>query len=185
MGHGRNPSHHSEVGRCTLPPHVRNRNSLHGGHCARQAFHRLKSLPTNRIGSRPPRPPSPPKPSVSEIVAPVIHWRGRLRSSGGRLYLRVSNSIARGTPTPMAPEQHDRGRGVGDWDEQAVIDATHRWSRRGHRAEPIPFARRVSEAGLIRYAVTDAAGEEPLLEALSRNWRRWPWPRGRTSRLRC
>lgn len=58
---------------------------------------------------------------------------------------------------------------MGDRDEQAVIDATRRWvSAVVVGLNLCPFARRVSEAGLIRYAVTDVAGEEPLLEALSR-----------------
>jgi hypothetical protein len=56
---------------------------------------------------------------------------------------------------------------VGDLDEQAVIDATRRWvSAVVVGLNLCPFARRVSEAGLIRYAVTDAAGEQSLLAAL-------------------
>jgi hypothetical protein len=57
---------------------------------------------------------------------------------------------------------------MGKRDEEAVIDATRRWvSAVVVGLNLCPFARRVSEAGLIHYAVTDAAVEEPLLEALS------------------
>jgi hypothetical protein len=58
---------------------------------------------------------------------------------------------------------------VSDLDERVVIDATRRWvSAVVVGLNLCPFARRVSEAGLIRYAVTDAAGERALLEDLSR-----------------
>jgi uncharacterized protein len=61
---------------------------------------------------------------------------------------------------------------VGDLDEQAVIDATRRWvSGVVVGLNLCPFARRVSEAGLIRYAVTAAADSETLLEDLSRELR--------------
>lgn len=52
-------------------------------------------------------------------------------------------------------------------DEQAVIEVTRRWV-----VEMViglnlcPFARKVSDAGLIRYAVTDARDHEELLVAL-------------------
>jgi hypothetical protein len=58
---------------------------------------------------------------------------------------------------------------VGDLDQEAVIEATRRWVAGVVVGLNLcPFARRVSEAGLIRYAVTDAAGAEALLGALSR-----------------
>jgi uncharacterized protein len=58
---------------------------------------------------------------------------------------------------------------VGDLDEQAVIDATRRWvSAVVVGLNLCPFARQVSEAGLIRYSVTDAAGAQALLDDLSR-----------------
>lgn len=52
-------------------------------------------------------------------------------------------------------------------DERAVIEATRRWVTGVVVGLNLcPFARRVSEAGRVRYAVTDAAGEEGLLGAL-------------------
>jgi hypothetical protein len=54
-------------------------------------------------------------------------------------------------------------------DEETVVTVTRRWI-----ADVViglnlcPFARRPSEAGLVRYAVTDAADEVSLLAALSR-----------------
>jgi len=58
---------------------------------------------------------------------------------------------------------------MGEQDDQAVIEATRRWvSAVVVGLNLCPFARRVSEAGLIRYAVTDAAEETALLEDLSR-----------------
>jgi len=56
---------------------------------------------------------------------------------------------------------------VGDRDTQAVIDVTRRWvAGMVVGLNLCPFARRVSDAGLIRYAVTDAGDHEELLAAL-------------------
>ena len=54
--------------------------------CARQAFHRLKSLPHKSHWLASTTSTVPRKPSVSEIVAPAKHGRGRLRSPAGRLH---------------------------------------------------------------------------------------------------
>lgn len=52
-------------------------------------------------------------------------------------------------------------------DERAVIEATRRWVAGVVVGLNLcPFARRVSEAGRVRYAVTDATDEEGLLAAL-------------------
>jgi hypothetical protein len=67
-------------------------------------------------------------------------------------------------PRPTAAEPESA---VGDVDGPAVTDTTRRWV-----AEMVvglnlcPFARRVADAGRVRYAVTDAADEEGLLAAL-------------------
>jgi uncharacterized protein len=56
---------------------------------------------------------------------------------------------------------------VGDLVQEAVITATRRWvTDVVIGLDLCPFARRVSEAGRVRYAVTDAADEEGLLTAL-------------------
>lgn len=61
---------------------------------------------------------------------------------------------------------------MGDADERAVIDATRTWVAAVVIGLNLcPFARRVSEAGLIRYAVTAAADEDALLDALTRELR--------------
>jgi hypothetical protein len=53
-------------------------------------------------------------------------------------------------------------------DEQAVVAVTRRWvTDLVIGLNLCPFARHVSEAGLVRYAVTDAADEEALLAALA------------------
>jgi hypothetical protein len=58
---------------------------------------------------------------------------------------------------------------VGDLDERAVIDATRRWVAAVVVGLNLcPFARRVTEAGLVRYAVTGATQPQALLEDLSR-----------------
>src|SRR5262249_12482737 len=55
-----------------------------------------------------------------------------------------------------------------DMDEQQVIAETRLWiSSVVIGLNLCPFARRVFEAGLIRYAVTDAADETALLDALA------------------
>ncbi len=52
-------------------------------------------------------------------------------------------------------------------DGEAVSDATRRWVTRVVVGLNLcPFARRVSDAGRIRYAVTDAATDDELLAAL-------------------
>jgi hypothetical protein len=54
-------------------------------------------------------------------------------------------------------------------DEQGVIDATRRWVAAVVIGLNLcPFARRVFDASLIRYAVTAAADEGALLDVLSR-----------------
>lgn len=56
---------------------------------------------------------------------------------------------------------------MGDTDQDAVIDATRRWvAGVVIGLDLCPFARRVSEAGRVRYAVTDARDGEGLLGAL-------------------
>ena len=56
---------------------------------------------------------------------------------------------------------------MGDADQEAVIDATRRWVAGVVVGLNLcPFARRVSEAGRVRYAVTDAGDGEGLLGAL-------------------
>src|SRR5205814_7700893 len=56
---------------------------------------------------------------------------------------------------------------MGELDERAAADATRRWvSAVVVGLNLCPFARRVSDAGRVRYAVTDAADEEGLLAAL-------------------
>ena len=56
---------------------------------------------------------------------------------------------------------------MGDRDTQAVIDVTRRWvAGMVVGLNLCPFARRVPDAGLIRYAVTDAGDHEELLAAL-------------------
>jgi hypothetical protein len=56
---------------------------------------------------------------------------------------------------------------VGELDKQAAIDATRRWvSGVVVGLDLCPFARRVSDAGLVRYAVTAATDFESLLKAL-------------------
>lgn len=56
---------------------------------------------------------------------------------------------------------------MGELDERAAADATRRWvSGTVVGLNLCPFARRVSEAGRIRYAVTAAADGEALLSAL-------------------
>ena len=58
---------------------------------------------------------------------------------------------------------------MGELDERAAADATRRWvSAVVVGLNLCPFARRVSDAGLVRYAVTDAADEGALLAALAR-----------------
>src|SRR6266542_4239629 len=53
-------------------------------------------------------------------------------------------------------------------DKQAVIDGTRRWiSAIVIGLDLCPFARRVFQADLIRYTVTDAADEEALRVALA------------------
>ena len=63
---------------------------------------------------------------------------------------------------------------MGDLDEQAVIDATRRWvSAVVVGLNLCPFARRVSEAGRVRYAVTDAAdGAGAARRPSAGSWRR-------------
>jgi hypothetical protein len=57
---------------------------------------------------------------------------------------------------------------VGESDGPAAIAATGRWVTRVVVGLNLcPFARRVSDAGLVRYAVTDAGDEEELLGALA------------------
>src|SRR5262249_60502905 len=52
-------------------------------------------------------------------------------------------------------------------DQQAVIEVTRRWASAVVIGLNLcPFARRVFEAGLIQYVVTDAADEDTLLGAL-------------------
>jgi hypothetical protein len=56
---------------------------------------------------------------------------------------------------------------MGDPDERAAADATRRWvSAVVVGLNLCPFARRVSDAGRVRYAVTAAADRESLLAAL-------------------
>jgi len=56
---------------------------------------------------------------------------------------------------------------VGDVDGPAVIAATRRWVAGVVVGLNLcPFARRVTDAGLVRYAATDAGDEEELLGAL-------------------
>ena len=56
---------------------------------------------------------------------------------------------------------------MGDRDAQVVIDVTRRWlAGMVVGLNLCPFARRVSDAGLIRYAVTEAGDHEELLAAL-------------------
>lgn len=56
---------------------------------------------------------------------------------------------------------------MGDSDGPAVVAATQRWvDTMVVGLNLCPFARRVTDAGRVRYAVTDAAGEEGLLAAL-------------------
>jgi hypothetical protein len=62
----------------------------------------------------------------------------------------------------------DRERSVGELDERAAADATRRWvSAMVVGLNLCPFARRVSDAGRVRYAVTAAADGGALLAALS------------------
>lgn len=59
------------------------------------------------------------------------------------------------------------GRDVGDLDERAAADATRRWvSAVVIGLNLCPFARRVADAGRVRYAVTAAADGGALLTAL-------------------
>jgi uncharacterized protein len=61
---------------------------------------------------------------------------------------------------------------MGDLDEQAAADATRRWvSAVVVGLNLCPFARRVSDAGRVRYAVTAAADGEALLQALGKELR--------------
>jgi hypothetical protein len=61
---------------------------------------------------------------------------------------------------------------MGDLDERAVADATRRWvSGVVIGLNLCPFARRVADAGLIRYAVTAAADAEALLAVLGEELR--------------
>jgi uncharacterized protein len=61
---------------------------------------------------------------------------------------------------------------MGDLDERAVADATRRWvSSVVVGLNLCPFARRVSDAGLIRYAVTAAVNAEALLAVLGEELR--------------
>lgn len=56
---------------------------------------------------------------------------------------------------------------MGDSDGPAVIAATRRWvATMVVGLNLCPFARRVTDAGRVRYAVTDAGDEEELLAAL-------------------
>jgi hypothetical protein len=56
---------------------------------------------------------------------------------------------------------------MGDLDERAAADATRRWVEAVVVGLNLcPFARRVSDAGLVRYAVTPAADACALLAAL-------------------
>jgi hypothetical protein len=56
---------------------------------------------------------------------------------------------------------------MNDLECQAAVDATRRWvSEVVIRLNLCPFARRVFDAGLIRFAVTAATDREELLEAL-------------------
>jgi hypothetical protein len=61
---------------------------------------------------------------------------------------------------------------MGDLDERAVADATRRWvSSVVIGLNLCPFARRVADAGLIRFAVTAAADTEALLAVLGEELR--------------
>src|SRR5262249_8683079 len=81
-------------------------------------------------------------------------WRGR-RSPGSL------------TQDQGDGETHSRRRG-GDVDEQAVIEGTRRWiSSFVIGLSLCPFARRVFDAGAIRYLVSDAEDEETLLGDLA------------------
>jgi len=65
------------------------------------------------------------------------------------------------------PNHIDGRRVVGDLDEQAIIDAARHWVAAVVIGLNLcPFARRVADAGRIRYAVTAAADPDALLMSL-------------------
>jgi hypothetical protein len=71
-------------------------------------------------------------------------------------------------------------------DHDDVIERTRGWISAGVIGLNLcPFARRVFDAGGIRYAVTEARDEVTLREDLAAELKAWPPARRRASRRPC